>query len=99
MTILTIVLLSTGFLFISAGVIGVLRFPDFYTRLHAMSKCDALGIFLMATGMAIHAGMSLNAIKIFLIAIFVAGASSTATHALGRAAFRSGLAPWKREDS
>ena len=43
--------------------------------------------------------MSLDAIKIFLIAIFVAGASSTATHALGRAAFRSGLAPWKREDS
>ena len=92
------VLLTVGFFFVAAGVIGILRLPDFYSRLHAMSKSDALGVSLMAAGMAVLAGPSLSAVKILLIAAFTGLASALTAHALGRAAYRSGLACWQRKD-
>jgi multicomponent Na+:H+ antiporter subunit G len=92
------ILLVSGLLFILAGVIGILRLPDFYTRLHAMGKCDALGIALVLIALAIHEGMSLYSVKILLIAVFVWLANPISTHALGRAALKAGLAPWLREE-
>jgi multicomponent Na+:H+ antiporter subunit G len=87
-------LLLTGFFFILAGAIGIVRLPDFYTRLHAMGKCDTLGVALMALGVALLEGMTLNAAKVLLVIVFVGLANPTATHALGRAAHRTGLSPW-----
>lgn len=86
--------LVLGFFFIFTGAIGILRFPDFFTRLHAMGKTDTLGVALMALGMAILEGATLNGVKILFIILFVGLASPTATHALGRAAHRAGLVPW-----
>jgi multicomponent Na+:H+ antiporter subunit G len=88
------VLLLAGLVFVLAGVIGVLRLPDFYARLHATSKCDTLGLALMVAGIALQAGPTLAAGKILLLAVFVGILNATAAHALGRAAHRSGLAPW-----
>jgi len=48
--ILAVVLIVLGFLFICLGIIGILRLPDFYTRLHAQGKCDTLGVTLMTMG-------------------------------------------------
>lgn len=92
------VLLGVGFLFVAVSVVGILRLPDFYTRLHAMGKSDALGVSLMAAGMAVETGVSLSAVKILLIAAFTALSSVLTAHALGRAAYRSGLVPWDREE-
>ncbi|ETW98569.1 MAG: hypothetical protein ETSY1_18240 [Candidatus Entotheonella factor] len=94
MIVLANVLLICGLLFILAGVLGVLRFPDFYTRLHAMGKCDTLGVTLVLLALAIHAGISLVTVKVLLLSIFIALANPVATHALGRAAMKSGLKPW-----
>ncbi|MGQ4808857.1 Na(+)/H(+) antiporter subunit G [Candidatus Entotheonellaceae bacterium PAL068K] len=91
------ILLISGLLFILAGVIGILRLPDFYTRLHAMGKCDTLGVALVLLALAFYEGLSLASLKILLIAVFVGLATPTSTHALGRAAFRAGLVPWRRE--
>ena len=88
------VLLVVGFFFIFTGALGILRFPDFYTRLHAMGKSDTLGVALMALGLAVLEGPTQNGLKIALIIVFVGLANPTATHALGRAAHRSGLVPW-----
>ncbi|PON17008.1 cation:proton antiporter [Candidatus Entotheonella serta] len=88
------ILLVLGLLFILAGVLGVLRLPDFYTRLHAMGKCDTLGVTLMLLALAIYAGASLVTVKVLLISVFIGLANPVATHALGRAATKSGLAPW-----
>ena len=88
------VLLILGLLFILAGVLGVLRLPDFYTRLHAMGKCDTLGVTLMLLALAIHSEVSLLTVKVLLISVFIGLANPVATHALGRAAMKSGLAPW-----
>jgi multicomponent Na+:H+ antiporter subunit G len=87
------VLLILGLFFILAGVLGVLRLPDFYTRLHAMGKCDTLGVTFVLLALAIYAGVSLVTVKVLLLSVFIALANPVATHALGRAAMKSGLAP------
>lgn len=94
MTLLAAILLVVGFFFILSGAIGIIRLPDFYTRLHAMGKCDTLGVSLMVLGTAILVGLSLNGVKVLLVIVFVSLANPTATHALGRAAYRAGLVPW-----
>lgn len=91
-------LLLTGLLFVLAGVVGILRLPDFYARLHATSKCDTVGLALMVGGVAVHTGLTLGTVKVLAIVGFVAFVNSTAAHALGRAAYRSGLAPWVSAD-
>jgi multicomponent Na+:H+ antiporter subunit G len=96
MMIVADMLVFVGLLFILAGVVGILRLADFYTRLHAMGKCDALGVALILLGLAIHAGWSRASLKILLIVVFVWLANPTATHALGRAALQAGLVPWRQ---
>lgn len=90
-------LLLLGFGFIFAGVVGILRLPDFYTRLHAQGKCDTLGVTLMLLGLMLHTGFTPTSLKIALILFFIALANPTATHALGRSALLSGLKPWTKK--
>lgn len=94
MSLLANILLVIGLLFILLAVVGILRLPDFYTRLHAMGKCDTLGVTLVLIAMAIHAGWSLPSLKLLLIGVCISLANPTATHALGRAAYKAGLVPW-----
>jgi len=98
-------LVVLGFVFILFGIIGVLRLPDFYSRLHAQGKCDTLGVSLMLGGLALyklHEGIHVDAVLVFLkiiaVLFFIALANPTATHALGRAAHLSGLKPWVKGD-
>jgi len=90
-------LLIAGFAFILFGIIGVLRLPDFYARLHAQGKCDTLGVALMLGGLALYEGATLTSLKIIAILLFIALANPTATHALGRAAHLAGLKPWTKK--
>ena len=91
-------LLVAGVAFAAIGSIGVHRLPDFYTRAHAASKPDTLGLILSMLGLATLQGVSLDSAKLILILLFVALGNPTATHALGRAALRSGLEPWTRPE-
>ena len=97
MTVIATLLLLLGVLFILLAVLGILRLPDFYTRLHAMGKCDTLGVALVLIALALYGGWTLSSVKLLLIAIFICLANPTATHALGRAAMRAQLTPWTRE--
>jgi len=94
LSLLAYFLLWAGFFFVLSGAIGITRLPDFYTRLHAMGKCDTLGVGLMISGLIFLEGISLDSAKLTLIVLFVFLANPTATHALGRAAYRAGLQPW-----
>lgn len=98
MTTIAALMLVVGFGFVLAGAIGILRLPDFYCRLHAMGKCDTLGVALMVGGVAVFEGFTLTSAKLLLVVVFVSLANPTATHALGRAAVRAGLRPWKAEE-
>ncbi len=86
-------------LFVIAAI-GVNRLPDFYSRAHAATKPDTLGLICMLLGLAIYDGLDLNTLKMLLIVLFVFLANPVASHALGRAAIRNGLLPWtvRREE-
>lgn len=103
-TTLSIVLVLGGVFFLTAGTIGFLRLPDFYTRMHAVGKCDTLGTVLSLSGLALynlHEGLSpasiLVSLKIMLIAVFWFLGNPTATHALTRSTFESGKVPWTKD--
>jgi multicomponent Na+:H+ antiporter subunit G len=75
------------------GGIGIHRFPDFYSRLHAAGITDTLCAMLILLGLGLQAGWSLTAFKLTLIFVFLFFTSPTASHALANAALHSGLRP------
>jgi multicomponent Na+:H+ antiporter subunit G len=99
MNVACIILLSLGVLFLLLGAIGILRFPDCYTRMHAAGKCDTLGALLVVSGLAFYHGVSLESAKILFIAVFIFLTSPTATHAIARAALRRELPLWTKGQS
>ena len=82
-----------GAIFLLIGAIGVLRFPDFYTRLHAVSICDTLGASLVLLGLMLQGGLSLVTVKLLLMFYFMIFTGPTAVHALARAALQGKLKP------
>lgn len=97
MTLPAIALMGSGAFFLLMGAIGMLRFPDFYTRMHAAGKCDTLGSLLVLTGLACYGGLALASVKILLIALFIFLTSPTATNAIARSALKNEMPLWTRE--
>lgn len=87
-----ICLLAGGAIGILGGL-GLLRFPDFYTRLHAAGMTDTLCALLIVLGLALQSGFSLLTLKLLLILLFLLFTAPTATHALARAATVDGVEP------
>lgn len=98
--ILIWVLLGGGAFFSLTAAVGVLRFPDFYTRTHAAGKNDTLGAILYCTAMLIECARYdyswMVAARVVLILLFLQMASPIAAHAIGQAAWTSGLRPWRK---
>jgi multicomponent Na+:H+ antiporter subunit G len=91
--VLTWVCLLGGAFFLLVGAIGVLRFPDFYTRLHAVSVCDTMGAGLVLVGLMLQGGLSLVTVKLLLIFYLMIFTGPTAVHALAEAALQGKLQP------
>jgi len=89
-------LLIAGGVFVFIGGVGALRMPDFYTRMHAASLTDTLGTILILLGIILQAGLSLAAIKLAAITVFLLLTCPTAAYALANAARLSGLTPEPR---
>ena len=85
-------LLLGSFLILTGGI-GLLRFPDFYTRMHAASLTDTMGTILILVGIMLQAGLTLASIKLFAILVFLLLTGPTATYALANAALMSGMKP------
>lgn len=96
MTILAAVLMLGGVFFLAVSCIGLLRLPDFYARTHAVGKSETLGAMLVLSGLAVYNGLALSTVKVLIILVFVLIANPSATHAIARAALRSGLEPWTK---
>lgn len=94
---LAVIFILGGLFFFFAGTVGLLRFPDVYTRMHATGKCDTLGAMLMLSGIAIANGLTFTSLKIILIVAFLMLANPTSTHAMIRAAINSGIIPWTKD--
>ena len=86
-------LLAAGGLFSMVGGIGMLRMPDFYTRVHAASVNDTLGAGLILLGLLLQAGWTLVGAKLVIIGLLIFFTSPAATHALAKAALGRGLHP------
>lgn len=99
MNIIVSMLLICGLVFYCGGAVGIIRFPDFYCRLHPAGKLDTAGLVTTMGALALHTGSSLapgdllTALKIILIVVFVFITSPTATHAIVDAGIRAGLPP------
>lgn len=91
--VLSWVFLAGGGFFCLVGAVGMLRMPDFYTRMHASSVIETLGAGFLLAGMIIQAGLTLVTVKLIVIGLLVLFASPTASHALARAALARGVEP------
>ena len=98
--ILAFVLLCTGCLFFLAGTVGLLRFPDAYCRLHALTKADNLGLFFICAGLGVHGGQWSGALLLMVIWVLNLLAATTSAHLIARHAHREeGLQAPARDDA
>lgn len=91
-----VVLCCIGAFFFIVGTLGIMRFPDFYARTHAATKCDTVGAGSILLALAVLRGFTPDMPKLILLAALIMLSSPTAAHALARAAYRTGLQPWLR---
>lgn len=82
-------LVTLGVVFYLAGTLGLLRFPDTLTRLHALTKADNLGLGLIVLGLLPHAGSMVNGVKLIAIWFLVLLSSADAGQLIARAARRA----------
>ena len=105
LNVISIFLICTGIVFFIGGAVGVLRFPDFYTRMHAAGKGDTCSMFLILVGLALYQLQDptlanfLVVGKILFITLFIMVTGPTSTHALIKAGFEEGIKMWKRGES
>ena len=85
--------LVLGALMSIIGGIGILRLPDFYSRLHAGGITDTMGAGLILVGLMLQAGISLPSVKLLMALYFLLVSSPTSAHALAQAALGHNLAP------
>ncbi len=97
-SVITGILLFIGCFFIVVASIGIIRFPDFYSRMHPAGKSDTLGQLLILSGLIVYEGFSLVSIKLLIIIIFIFIANPTATHSVAKAAYMGGVKPWGKEE-
>jgi len=90
------VLMALGLFFGVMGNIGVMRFPDIYTRLHASSKCGTTSVFSILLACMLLRGFSPMTGKILVITLFFLITAPVASHIIGRCAWQRGVFPWRR---
>ncbi|MBI1989058.1 MAG: monovalent cation/H(+) antiporter subunit G [Betaproteobacteria bacterium] len=90
--------LVAGGVFCVTGALGLVRMPDFYTRMHAASVIETLGAGLILLGLLLQAGLTLIAVKLLMIGLLIFFTSPTATHALAKAAYARGVVHLAQEE-
>ncbi|MFN6961742.1 MAG: monovalent cation/H(+) antiporter subunit G [Rhodocyclaceae bacterium] len=90
-------LLVVGACFYAAGTLGLLRFPDVYSRLHALAKADNLGLGCVLLGLALQAESLVAGIKLLLIWPLALAAASAVSYAIARRATALGVKPWRKD--
>ncbi len=103
-TIISAILVTTGLVFFLGAAAGLLRFPDFYTRMHAAGKGDTLSSMLVLTGFAVYQLNDFHSfahdwvillviLKLLAISAFILLTGPTSTHALMDAGWEDGIEP------
>ncbi len=86
-----------GLVFIFFGTLGIIRFPDIYTRLQTSSKCDAAGAVALLVGLMVREGLDSLSLRILIILVFLLLTNPVASHAIARSAAIRGIKPWRKK--
>jgi multicomponent Na+:H+ antiporter subunit G len=98
MSVVILLLYAAGLFFNLSAVVGILRLPDLYCRLHSSSKNTTLGSLLIVFGLALQQftmGENPAGIKVLLIGAFFLMVTPIGSHALARAAYKYGIPLWE----
>ena len=96
---ISLLLVACGGVLMVIGAIGMLRLPDFYSRVHAAGVTETLAALLIVLGLLLQAGFSQMSAKLLLILLFLWFTSPTAAHALVKAAWQAGVKPLSKDDT
>lgn len=91
--VLSVSLTAVGTVFFVAGTVGLLRFPDLYTRMHALTKADNVGLGLIVAGLALESESIAAFMQLLIIWFLVLLSSASSAHLLVRDAYRRGKRP------
>ncbi|MFP4478681.1 MAG: monovalent cation/H(+) antiporter subunit G [Candidatus Izemoplasmatales bacterium] len=86
--IIILLFLISGLFFFFVGVVGLLRMPNVFTRMHATTKCDTMGAGLVFAGLIMWQGATFISANILLILVFVWLTNPTAAHAIAKTAYK-----------
>ncbi|MCL4201007.1 MAG: monovalent cation/H(+) antiporter subunit G [Pirellulaceae bacterium] len=94
--LLSLLLIGAGAGFFLAGSVGMLRFPDVFTRLHATTKADNVGLGLVIAGLLLQSDSLFYGVKLVVVWLLVAQSGAAACHLIARSALQTGTRPWSR---
>ena len=94
--IIAALLMGLGLIFLVGSMIGMLRLPDFYSRVHASGNSETLGTLLVFLGLAVYNGVSITSAKLLIIMMFVFIGNPIGSHILTKAAYKTGHPVWTK---
>ncbi len=94
--IIAYILLGIGAFCALTGAMGIVRFPDVYNRIHANTVVVVGGVIVTLIGVSVLEGLSLYTLKALIIALFIFLTNPVGSHAIARAAHKSGVKLWRR---
>ena len=89
-------LMGLGLIFLVGSMIGMLRLPDFYSRVHASGNSETLGTMLVFLGLAVYNGFTITSAKLLIILMFIFVGNPIGSHILTKAAYKTGHPVWTR---
>lgn len=89
-------LMGLGLIFLAGSMIGMLRLPDFYSRIHASGNSETLGTALVFLGLAVYEGVSITSAKLLLILAFIFIGNPIGSHILSKTAYKTGHPIWMK---
>lgn len=92
--IIACLLMGVGLIFLIGSLIGMLRLPDFYSRIHASGNSETLGTMLVFLGLAVYNGVSITSAKIIIVFLFVFIGNPIGSHILSKTAYKTGHPVW-----
>lgn len=92
--ILAALFLLGGLVFFTGSAVGMLRLPDFYTRIHASGNSETLGCMFSFVGLMLYEGLTLTSVKLAFVFLLVFLANPIGSHILSKAAYKSGHPVW-----
>ena len=98
MQLAALAMMTIGLVFLLVGAIGVVRFPDVFSRSHAVGLTDSVGALFTLSGLALYQGFNANMVRVLMVLALLYVLNPVMTHAMLRAALRSGLRPWAKGD-